>query len=98
DLVPVEGHLRLEPQGVARPKPARLDPELLARVEDRVPGSLGFRRIDIDFEPVLARVPGAGDAGRDAADLAVDEPVITDRSQIRTGQLLHGTKRLRALN
>ena len=80
------------------PRPARLDAELPARVQDFVPDALGLLGRDVDFETVLAGVAGARDAGGRAGDFAVGEVVILDRREIGAGQLLQSRWRLGPLN
>ena len=50
--------------------------------------------IDINLESIFAGIAGAGDAGGDAADLAVGEMIILDRRQFGSGELLQSGQAL----
>ena len=65
ELVTVERHARLKPEGVARREPARLQAERLARGEERPPQGGGVGDVEVELEAVLARVARAGDEDLD---------------------------------
>jgi hypothetical protein len=66
DVVPVQWVTNLEPQGVARPEPARDD----AGVEDRIPERRGVVGRAAELAAAFACVAGAGDQAVHSQDIA----------------------------
>src|SRR6185295_9685003 len=74
-LVPVEGHGRLQAEGVARPQAGGAGSGL----QEAPPEGRRVLRIDVQLEAVLAGVAGARDERRAAVHLALPEAVVAER-------------------
>ena len=96
----VEAHACLQPQRIARTKPARPNAELRARFEQGFPHLHGRWLVgrNVDLESVFARIAGARDQHiGNARPGAPREPIVLDCSQVNFGQLAQGLQRARTL-
>jgi hypothetical protein len=70
DVVSVERHLRLEPQGVARRQPAGQNPDTARPASMiRSQSASASAGVAVELEPVLTRVAGPRDDAVDPGDL-----------------------------
>src|SRR4051812_5508991 len=78
ELVPIEAHACFETKRVPRPEPGGDD----AGLDQATPDAQGAVWGKIDLEPVLTRVPGARDDGRNSIYVPFDKPEGFEAGQV----------------
>src|SRR4051812_1200652 len=79
DVVAVERHPHLEPQRVAGAESGWRDP---SRADERLPDRRRITIVEVQLEAILPRVARPRDDARRTRDLALDEMVVADLSDI----------------
>ncbi len=99
--MPVQRHLRFQPQRIPASQAAGDDREFAPRFHHAIPDVFTGCYIGrhVNFKAILTGVSGARDqVVLQAADRSVREPVILDAVQFRAGQLLQEIHGPRSLN
>ncbi len=97
NIVAVEGHFGLKPQGIAGPQPNRQEAERTALLQQAVPEGLSLLRGEIDLEPILARISGPRNEGVRLEHLPGLKPVIPNLTEIYRREFFENLRRLGAL-
>src|SRR6516162_658188 len=101
DLVLVQRHFGLEPEGIPRSETARHDTQFLPGVDNLLPDSLAGADVggDINLESVFAGVARSGDERiAQPAHRSMCKPVVPDAVKRRVGQFSQYIDSARALN
>src|SRR4051812_25663043 len=84
ELVPVEAHAGLEAKRVPGTQPGGGDP----CIYKTAPDARGAARREVDLEPVLARISGPRDDGRNTFYFPFDEPEGLEAGKVHLGEVL----------
>src|SRR5690606_17103120 len=98
EVVAVEAVPHLEAERVTCAEPGRDEAIVVADLEDPPPERDRVLVRDVEFEAILAGVPGPADHRVAAVDLALDEVVVADLLERRPGQPLQDRLRHRPLD